>query len=69
MHGHPPYAITSKVESLSGPHRSFLQTAFRPAVGNADKSGESGNVEERFDPLHGSSKRGANIWFRQGLLQ
>jgi hypothetical protein len=33
----------------------------RPACGDAEKSGESRNVDECFDPLHGASKRRANI--------
>jgi hypothetical protein len=40
---------------------SIRQMIFRPVHGHAEKSGESGNVDEAFDPLHGPSKRGARI--------
>jgi hypothetical protein len=33
----------------------------RPARGDANKSGERRHVDESFDPLHGSSKRGAKV--------
>jgi hypothetical protein len=65
---HPPYAIISKARSLSRT-ASIRRIAFRPTVGNADKSGESGNVEKRFDPLHGSSSAARTFGSGGGLLQ
>jgi hypothetical protein len=56
------WQIAFRTSSIS---QMIFRLIFRPIHGHPDKPGESRNVDEAFDPLHGPSKHGARI--RSGM--